>query len=343
MLPPSFAGSYVSALRALSKKEAGSEEAQRALGMLKSLNRELFVRKRGELWIPEPNKIGRYPIMDNPPYQSIRTAIRDNTSQAVRDQAWKAVAKAAEPFIPGASPQGNSTMDLIQKRHLLAAAVVGLPVTKGRTPALLGKVVPGELKMGSSLSRSIFPVSSLSPEDQARGFTSMKFASNQLFPQKGKSMGVQYYGGFSSRHASGWGAGKIRNAIKGKPEKIIQHHLTPEESICYEEGFRDSWRRFKEIVLGQALPITLRHGSAGALGALHQEFGSLPSTEIDSIPLTLKSFKSEFSGYPNATLNQLRHGLRRSLSQTPDPISRRALEKRIGELEVELMSRKEVF
>ncbi len=167
-LPTDFARDYVIAVRALSKKHKTDPETIKAVKLLKRMSREASLAGRGEVWMPRPGSTtGHYPVIGELPFSKIRTALRKNTLK--RQRAWDAVAAATRPFYPQ-----HSAVSRIE-RSLLPAAMIALPFVRGRTPALLGKRVPGELQMTRSGS-SIIPIRGISPDEwEQHGFQPLTF------------------------------------------------------------------------------------------------------------------------------------------------------------------------
>ena len=167
-LPVDFSRDYVIALRTLSRQHKDEPEARKALRLLRRMSREASLAGRGEVWIPRPGPTtGYYPVIEDLPFSKIRTAVRKNTLK--RQRAWDAVASSTRPFYPIQSPVGAVV------KSLLPAAIVSLPFVRGRTSALLGKKVPGELQM--TKRGSIIPISRLGPDEWTQqGFQPLKFA-----------------------------------------------------------------------------------------------------------------------------------------------------------------------
>lgn len=187
-LPPEFASDYIKALRVLSRKhrDDDADEVTRAHRLLKVMSREALVTKRGELWIPSPDRrTGYYPIIEKVPYTAVRTMLRKNTSEKTRDRARGVVAASAEPFVPLFSRRPG-TLNEAQRRSFLAHIMVALPWQKGRHPAFLGKRVPGELSAAETGTRSVIPIHRLAPEDWEKGFTMRKFALDDTTSKRRK-------------------------------------------------------------------------------------------------------------------------------------------------------------
>ncbi len=168
-LPEDFARDYVIALRALSRKHKNDPETHKAEKLLKRMSREASLAGRGEVWMPLPGPTtGHYPVIEDLPFSKVRTALRKNTLK--RKKAWEGVAAATRPFYPQ-----HGAVSRVEK-SLLPAVLVALPFVRGRTPALLGKRVPGELRMAKRSGSSIIPIQGISPDEWAQhGFQPLKF------------------------------------------------------------------------------------------------------------------------------------------------------------------------
>jgi len=170
---------YLAALRALGRKHKIDDEGvvTGILNYLKTLQRELSRNYRGEMWIPEPDPhTGYYPMLNRMPYEIVKRAIRKNTGPEERLRAWAAIKAGAQPFLALRPKPTFPGMNERQAESLMEALAVSVPLTKGRYPSLLGKVVPGQIELGSGGGRSIIPIRRLSPEDWQRGFTMRKFS-----------------------------------------------------------------------------------------------------------------------------------------------------------------------
>ena len=188
-LPSDFSRDYVIALKALSRKHKSDPETVKAVKLLKRMSLEASLAGRGEVWIPHPGSTtGHYPVIENLPFSKIRTAIRKNTLK--RKRAWAGVAASTRPFFPQHGAVGQL------EKSLLPAMIVSLPFKKGRSPALLGKRVPGELQMAKSGS-SIIPIRSISPDEWTQqGFQPLTFALEPveaLCYEKGYQYGLRAF------------------------------------------------------------------------------------------------------------------------------------------------------
>ncbi len=170
-LPTDFSRDYVIALKALSRRHKDAPESLKAVKLLKRMSREAFLAGRGEVWIPNPGSTtGHYPVIENLPFSKVRTALRKNTLR--REKAWASVATATRPFYPQHSAVSQ------MERSLLPAIITSIPFVRGRSPALLGKRVPGELQM-TRQSGSIIPIKSMSAAEWTQGgFQPLKFRRN---------------------------------------------------------------------------------------------------------------------------------------------------------------------
>jgi len=181
-LEPEFASDYIKALRILSRKHQKDDavEVKQALRLLRIMSRQSLMAHRGELWIPTPDKrTGYYPIIEKIPYDTVRTMLRKNAGETLREKSRERVAASTEPFHP-LFARRPGTLNEAQRKRFLEHASVALPFTKGRTPAFLGQRVPGA---GPMRSRSIISSRpgelALSPEEWERGFTLKKFGLSE--------------------------------------------------------------------------------------------------------------------------------------------------------------------
>jgi len=241
-LPADFARDYVIALRATSKKHKDDPETIKAVKLLKRMSREASLAGRGEVWVPRPGSTtGHYPVIEELPFNKIRTALRKNTLK--RQKAWDAVAAATRPFYPQ-----HSAINHMEK-SLLPAAMVALPFTKGRTPALLGKRVPGELQMTRSGS-SIIPIRSINPDEwEQRGFQPLTFERTLATAVRNRGNEMQYawragFRRFLRKHPNFRG---FRRGMRTGAERTLQRQGPIERAIMGKKG-ETSARRAKEVV-----------------------------------------------------------------------------------------------
>jgi len=168
---------YTSALRKVSGRNVADNEEERRQWkrLFDRLEDEAVAARRGPIYKPTWSPIHfTYPTFDSIPTSAIRTAIRANTSMDVRRRAWKQVEAAARDI--RMIPARSNNLTEHQKRSLLEAAAIALPIAEGRTPAYLGKMVPGQLDLGNRPSRSIAGLRQLGPDEWAnRGFTLRQF------------------------------------------------------------------------------------------------------------------------------------------------------------------------
>jgi len=176
-LNPQWPARYIAACKAVSGLDTKSypKEAKRWKNYFKVLQNEIRRAKRGSIYIPKPDSRGFYPLMHNVPFELLSSAIRKNTGIKRRSLSWQKIANTAKPFpVPSSPPlKKPGEMTAEQKHSFLSAAAVALPVSKGRYPHYLGKLVPGELPR----SGAVVPLSQISPEEWEKGgFTMRKFS-----------------------------------------------------------------------------------------------------------------------------------------------------------------------
>ncbi|KKL66334.1 hypothetical protein LCGC14_2146000, partial [marine sediment metagenome] len=266
-LPPNFAADYIKAVGSLSRKHKKDDESniKRSLRLLDNLSQESWLAGRGEVWVPQPAKLsGYYPIIENVPYTTVRRATRKNTGKAERRKAWNAIASSTEPFLPLFAREPGP-LDRAQKRRFLAHAMVSLPTVKGRSPAFLGKRVPGQL---DPVSRSIIPIQQMSPEDWDKGFTMKKFSFTEDISKAARRMS-NYKPRVVAPNVHAPKADlkeMLRRAtdtkVRLEPENqsdsqyMLQqmvvtsqtYGLSDIERQCYEDGFRDWLKKAKRKV-----------------------------------------------------------------------------------------------
>lgn len=297
-LPPDFARDYIIALGVLSRKHKDDNVAvvKQTTNLLKRMSKEAFLAGRGEIWIPSPDRLtGHYPVMEDIPYAKVRTALRKNTLK--RRRAWDAVASSVRPFHPL-----RSTVSHVEK-SLLPAVLTAVPFVKGRYPALLGKIVPGELEMlqagAQTGTKSLIPIKRISPGEWSRGFQPLKFE--------------------------------------------LDVELAEVYSRGFQYGLRAAWRRkrigaFLKKHGSTAVTSALAAVVGGGLQRLHTEVG-LPPTTVDLQPLQRTSLGKEFRPYPSTDLRGFRASLTRQLLKEMEGPTREAIEKQIGKINVELVQR----
>ncbi len=245
-LPSDFSRDYVIALKALSRKHKSDPETVKAVKLLKRMSLEASLAGRGEVWIPHPGSTtGHYPVIENLPFSKIRTAVRKNTLK--RKRAWAGVAASTRPFFPQHGAVGQL------EKSLLPAMIVSLPFKKGRSPALLGKRVPGELQMAKSGS-SIIPIRSISPDEWTQqGFQPLTFAG-PFRPVLRR---------FLRKHPKLRGAKK---GLRGLMEAGLETQGVKEQMLLGRKG-KLSERRTKELVrkiAGEKQMVSVRKGSGSA-------------------------------------------------------------------------------
>ncbi len=186
-LPETWVQDYEDTLRALSKlnlnKPGDAARAKELEVFLDKLEQQSKRAGRGKVFRPSPGGMNIYPDMAELPHEAIKRSVRANTGADVRALAWDQVKSAAKPFKPGVGlsrlDKRRTGMDTLQQRNFMEAAAVGLPIGQGREPHFLGQKVPGEISLGPVGTRSIQGKGAFSSSDWARGFSPMKFTTNQ--------------------------------------------------------------------------------------------------------------------------------------------------------------------
>ncbi len=334
-LPPDFSRDYVIALRALSRKHKDDSETVKAVKLLKRMSREAVLAGRGEVWMPQPGSTtGHFPVISELPFSKIRTALRKNTLK--RERAWKAVASSTRPFFP----QHGAVSQL--EKSLLPAIITSVPFKKGRSPALLGKRVPGELKMTRSGGSSIIPIRSISPDEWAQhGFQPLKFAVHPALP-------------LTVAATLPWvvGAGAFIVARKKKAARTQKrlaekgYTLEPVEALIYEKGYQYGLRSFlrrhrvSEKIKRGALPAALSGLVLEGLRRAHTEIG-IPPTTVDLVPVQRTTIRGEFAPYTNMQLAGFRSALQNKLAMV-DEVTANEIRKQIGKVNVEIIGRRAV-
>jgi hypothetical protein len=352
-----FPHEYTQLLRSLSRKhkDDDADEVKRSLHTLHALSRESRVHGRGDIWIPEPDaRTGYYPILEDIPHRHVRTAIRGNTSDEMRRRAWGKVAESSKRFQPlFASEPGG--LDPAQKRSFLAHAMVAFPYVKGRTPALLGNKVPGELdmmKVGMSKSDQ------MNPEDWG-GMQVRRYALRRLQYASQLAMGTKIEMEHTNNPRVAQQIAKDHLAefddyytrLKKMEAEAKREKSVKEYTLFYEmgeqtwatrkkESARDAWRWLKGHLLGSILPAAVEGATHGGLSFIHQTTGAFPGTEVNLRPLTTHSFKKDFSNLSDWDLRNLQSRLaaNQAVTSLPPHVSE-ALNKRMGDIHAELVSR----
>jgi len=159
-----WAVNYISTLKALSGKHHEDPEAIRAHKLLWKLQHDAWKHRRGDIWIPSPDKIhGHFSSYGPVPFDHLRRALRKNTSQGERNKSWNEVKKIEGGVPPGPwKPHKTSKeidraeelqahkwkMNALQKKRLLATAVGSLPFAEGQFPVHARGRMAGEINLG---------------------------------------------------------------------------------------------------------------------------------------------------------------------------------------------------
>jgi hypothetical protein len=261
-LPDNWLSDYLAVMRDLSGRDIGNPQDEEAIARDKKyldyLEGDSLRAGRGEIYKPEPDKVtGIYvihkittptparrqkdwhaPAWDQKelPAAALKSAMRKNTSAEERKRFWDIVKGSGyrpQPQLDRSSHEqlftgghrGIEGMNEMQRQHLLAEAMVALPLTSGRNPFFLGKSVPGEMSLGrpggerspggpvAKIKKAIMkgqltkrerkikeatgslPVyGQLGSEDWNRGFTMMKFSNRAatILYEKGIRDGLNY-------------------------------------------------------------------------------------------------------------------------------------------------------
>lgn len=357
-LSPGFASDYIRTVRLLSRKHRSdhADEVKRILRVLNSMSQESFLAGRGEVWIPEPStRTGYYPMIEKIPYTLVRRAIRGNTGDTERAKTWSAIAATAEPFLPlFASPPGS--LNRAQRKRFLSHLLISLPIVKGRTPALLGKMTPGELDVGDIGTRSIIPIHRMSPEDWERGFTMKKFSlSEDLTKAVARMAKKKPVAQVPQLHPPKIDLKEILKRatdtnVKLEPEPAQNTYLlTFADRMCYEDGFREwlrstkrktsrIWRKTTRWLKREAVPVVARNVTLGLAGLAHTELGLQPTT-IDMLPVQRVGLNQKLQMFPSSMLRAIVEGLQQDLVSETDKSIMKGLERGIGEISTELKVR----
>lgn len=363
-LAEGFAADYIRLLRTLSKRHRidDADEVKHILKALRRMSYESELAGRGELWMPEPDKrSGYFPIIEKVPYHAVRTMLRKNTSEEVREKARGIVAASTEPFLP-LFARRPGTLDEAQRRSLLSHIMVSFPLVKGRYPALLGKKVPGDLDVMETGSRSVVPLHRMSPEEWTqRGFTMRKFSlSDDLAKSLRRRAQQKPRLIVPKMHPP-----KVRPKEMLKRAMEVKVHLEPEnykqqviqryglteaEYLCYEDGFgarldelklraKQAKRLALRWVRNKLLPELARGAALGVTGLVQTEVGLGPTT-VGHTPVSIMGLAGQFQPFSNMRLREIEKALQARLVAEPDLVIRKGLEKGLGQVVSELTSRR---
>ena len=169
-----------------------AEYVQRSLNTLRSLQRDLWANNRGDIWIPEPNHAGYYPVISDIPYQHLKTAIRKNTSKDVRKRSWDYIKSLAHTFMPRTAGKWTASgkMNKDQYNRMMENFMVAVPMEKGRHPRFLGNSVPGDIEFGSGGSRTIVPMDRVESNFRGNMFKGGGFSMLHFELNKGNLRGA---------------------------------------------------------------------------------------------------------------------------------------------------------
>jgi len=357
-LPPGFASDYIRTVRLLSRKHASedADEVKRILRVLNNMSQEAFFAGRGDVWIPRPSvRTGYYPMIEKVPYTLVRRAIRANTGPVERERTWDTIKASAEPFLPlFASRPGG--LNRAQRKRFLAHLMISVPIVKGRTPALLGKMTPGQLDVGDIGTRSIIPIHRMAPEDWEKGFTMKKFSlSEDLTKAVARMAKKKPVARCPQLHPPKIDMKEILKRatdtnVKLEPEPSQNTYaLTFADRMCYEDGVREwlrrakrktkrAWKKTTGWMKREVVPTVARNVTLGLAGLAHTELGLAPTT-IDMLPVQRTGLNQKLQPFTSVALRAIVEGLQQDMVSEMDPAIRKGLERGIGELATELRIR----
>ncbi len=178
---------------------------------------------------------------------------------------------------------------------------------------------------------------------------------------------AQAGGGVAGAIGQGYVGGRIASTKKGRKlrsqgspvhpiREKTQAHRIPQDLIVYyengiHEGLAQKWRGFKWKVKQalrpairwtrmKLLPAASEGAIKGTLTSLQQQTGMLPPTTIDLQPIKILALSSAYRDIPDDALRALITGLRGRYLQEIDLELRRALQKKIADIQVELQGRR---
>ena len=159
-------------------------------------------------------------------------------------------------------------------------------------------------------------------------------------------------------HRTGTKIGRRKWAIQMKAMRRVigPRYNIPQDLVqCYENGIKEGlakkWRGFKWKVKQtfrpvvrwtrmKLLPAVSEGAVTGTITSLHQSTGMLPPTTIDLQPIKILALSSAYRDIPDDALRALITGLRSRYFQEIDLELRRALQKKIADIQVELQGRR---
>lgn len=336
---------YTQTLGLLANKLKNSREAKQALRLLHELAREAKQAGRGDIWIPDPDRAGRYPNIAEIAFPVLSRALRKNAKASTKARAWATVRASERPAYgstaaipleelrhPRVAPYGITAQKPSPKKTLIAQIkalglegvnprgaseassllrnlMVAFPVAQGRTPEFLGQKVPGE--MGKALRRT----------------ATVKIGGRMVTVPIGSSVikwdeispgDVKIGQGFTPMKFEHY---KIEMAF----EKLLREGKKKKYSAksAYETALR--YGLFEKI-REEGIPAVLRGALIGLLGGVQQDVGYFPATTVDNIPIQRVSGR----GFEHASDTTLQRGTRTLGHQAGELAEREAkLEKTI--------------
>jgi len=357
-LPPGFASDYIRTVRLLSRRHASDDagEVKRILRVLNNMSQEAFLARRGAVWIPQPSvRTGYYPVIEKVPFTLVRRAVRANTGPAERERTWNAIKASTEPFLPLFASKPGS-LNRAQRKRFLAHLMISLPIVKGRTPALLGKMTPGDLDVGDIGTRSIIPIHRMSPEEWERGFTMKKFslsadltkAVDRMAKRKPSARCPQLHPPKIDMKEVLRRATDTKVKLEPEPSQNT-YALAFADRMCYEDGFREwlrraqlktkrAWRKTTGWMKREVVPAVARNVTLGLAGLAHTELGISPTT-VDMKPVQRIGLNQKLQPFASDSLRSIVEGLQQDLVSEMDPAIKKGIERGIGEIATELRVR----
>jgi len=347
---------YTSAMKHIGGTHKDSSAAKAQIRWLKQLSKQLYVKGRGEAFIPVPQADGYYPSYRSIPYNTLRTATRKNTSARMRRRAWATIQRSGEEFKPPpVLSKRHSGLSSMQKAKLMQHIELALPHERGKEPRYLGKRVPGQK---GRVRASIIDWSEIDPDDVkiGQGFSKAKYSktiidqyvSAGIKPPKGKGihrptfhrLAIKLMSQGMERNAAYATAmkqlGRNKAVNIGHRKSSYDYHNDP----AYQYGLKEGWRKLKwkaKQTIKSIFPPELKEAAIkgalkSGLESLDRQFGSGSGIEINGVPIRQRGFLSDFQTLSNTRLKGLREKLVRELTSVTTEAERKAIEKRLSKI-----------